>query len=79
VSILVFAYGRWVKGMDFVEIFQAVVGIAVSVIPEGLPALITITLAIGVQRMAQRNAIRSVIDPPVVELGGFRVAPLAYR
>jgi calcium-translocating P-type ATPase len=57
VSILVFAYGRWVKSMDFVEIFQAVVGIAVSVIPEGLPALITITLAIGVQRMAQRNAI----------------------
>ena len=43
--------------MDFVAIFQAVVGIAVSVIPEGLPAIITITLAIGVQRMAQRNAI----------------------
>ena len=43
--------------MDFVDIFQAVIGIAVSVIPEGLPALITITLAIGVQRMAQRNAI----------------------
>ncbi|MGB8608423.1 HAD-IC family P-type ATPase, partial [Bradyrhizobium sp.] len=57
VGLLVFAYGKWVKGMDFVEIFQAVVGIAVSVIPEGLPALITITLAIGVQRMAQRNAI----------------------
>ena len=57
VSVLVFAYGKWVKGMDFVEIFQAVVGIAVSVIPEGLPALITITLAIGVQRMAQRHAI----------------------
>ena len=43
--------------MTFVELFQAVVGIAVSLIPEGLPALITITLAIGVQRMAQRNAI----------------------
>jgi magnesium-transporting ATPase (P-type) len=57
VSVLVFAYGKWVKGMDFVELFQAVVGIAVSVIPEGLPAIITITLAIGVQRMAQRNAI----------------------
>jgi magnesium-transporting ATPase (P-type) len=57
VGVLVFAYGKWVKGMDFVELFQAVVGIAVSVIPEGLPALITITLAIGVQRMAQRNAI----------------------
>src|SRR5262249_28779344 len=57
VAALVFAYGKWVKGMDFVELFQAVVGIAVSVIPEGLPAIITITLAIGVQRMAQRNAI----------------------
>jgi magnesium-transporting ATPase (P-type) len=57
VGALVFAYGKWVKAMDFVELFQAVVGIAVSVIPEGLPAIITITLAIGVQRMAQRNAI----------------------
>jgi magnesium-transporting ATPase (P-type) len=57
VSVLIFAYGKWVKGMDFVQLFQAVVAIAVSVIPEGLPALITITLAIGVQRMAQRNAI----------------------
>ena len=57
ISALIFAYGKWVKGMDFVELFQAVVGIAVSLIPEGLPALITITLAIGVQRMAQRNAI----------------------
>ena len=57
VGVLVFAYGKWVMDMDFVEMFQAVVGIAVSVIPEGLPAIITITLAIGVQRMAQRNAI----------------------
>ena len=57
VTVLIFAYGKWVKGMDFVPLFQAVVAIAVSVIPEGLPALITITLAIGVQRMAQRSAI----------------------
>src|SRR5215813_3794074 len=57
ISVLIFAYGKWVKSMDFVELFQAVVGIAVSLIPEGLPALITITLAVGVQRMAQRNAI----------------------
>jgi hypothetical protein len=41
--------------MPFVEFFQAVVSIAVSVVPEGLPALITITLAIGVQRMAKPN------------------------
>jgi magnesium-transporting ATPase (P-type) len=57
VAVIVFAYGRWVRGMDFVPIFQAVVSIAVSAIPEGLPALITVTLAIGVQRMARRNAI----------------------
>ena len=57
VVVVVFAYGRWVQGMEFVYIFQAVVSIAVSVIPEGLPALITVTLAIGVQRMASRNAI----------------------
>src|SRR6516164_1069184 len=35
VSVLIFAYGKWVKGMDFVQLFQAVVGVAVSVIPEG--------------------------------------------
>jgi magnesium-transporting ATPase (P-type) len=57
VGVLVFAYGKWVTGIPFVELFQAVTGIAVSLIPEGLPALITITLAIGVQRMAQRHAI----------------------
>jgi len=68
VGVLVFAYGKWVKGMDFVELFQAVVGIAVSVIPEGLPAIITITLAIGVQRMAQRNAI--IRQLPAVETLG---------
>ncbi|MCX5570384.1 cation-transporting P-type ATPase [Kaistia nematophila] len=57
ISVLLFAWGHWLGHMTFVELFQAVVGIAVSMIPEGLPALITITLAIGVQRMAQRNAI----------------------
>jgi magnesium-transporting ATPase (P-type) len=57
VAVIVFAYGHWIGRMEFVPLFQAVVSIAVSVIPEGLPALITVTLAIGVQRMAQRNAI----------------------
>src|ERR1700757_21809 len=68
ISVLIFAYGKWVKGIDFVELFQAVVSIAVSVIPEGLPALITVTLAIGVQRMAQRNAIIRML-PAVETLG----------
>lgn len=57
VCVVVFAFGKWVRGMEFIDLFQAVVSVAVSVIPEGLPALITVTLAIGVQRMAQRNAI----------------------
>ncbi|MBV9775931.1 MAG: HAD-IC family P-type ATPase, partial [Acetobacteraceae bacterium] len=57
ISVLLFSWGHWLGHMSFVELFQAIVGIAVSLIPEGLPALITITLAIGVQRMAQRNAI----------------------
>ncbi|WP_202944787.1 HAD-IC family P-type ATPase [Beijerinckia indica] len=57
ISVLLFSWGHWLGHMSFVELFQAVVGIAVSLIPEGLPALITITLAIGVQRMAKRNAI----------------------
>jgi magnesium-transporting ATPase (P-type) len=70
VAVIVFAYGRWVRGMDFVAIFQAVVSIAVSVIPEGLPALITVTLAIGVQRMAQRNAIIRRL-PAVETLGSI--------
>src|SRR5215831_8802724 len=68
VSVIVFVYGRFVRHMPFVEIFQAVVSIAVSVIPEGLPALITVTLAIGVQRMAQRHAIIRLL-PAVETLG----------
>ncbi|MGE0194921.1 MAG: HAD-IC family P-type ATPase, partial [Methylocystis sp.] len=70
ISVIIFAYGRWVRDLSFVEAFQAVVGIAVSVIPEGLPALITITMAIGVQRMAQRNAIIRRL-PAVETLGSI--------
>jgi len=68
VGAVTFAYGHLIRDIPFVEMFQAVTGIAVSMIPEGLPALITITLAIGVQRMAARNAI--VRRLPAVETLG---------
>jgi len=57
IAVFVFIFAFWIREMALVDVFQAVIGIAVSVIPEGLPAIITITLAIGVQRMAQRNSI----------------------
>ena len=57
VCAITFAYGRLFLDIGFVDMFKAVVGVAVSAIPEGLPAIVTITLAIGVQRMAKRHAI----------------------
>ncbi len=57
VSFITFLTGLFITGMELPEIFLAVVGIAVAAIPEGLPAILSITLAIGVQKMARRNAI----------------------
>lgn len=56
-AALLFGVG-WMGGQFTVpELFLAAIGFAVAAIPEGLPAIMTITLAIGVQRMARRNAI----------------------
>lgn len=52
-----FLIGWLLHGRGLDELFSAAVGFAVAAIPEGLPAIMTITLAIGVQRMVLRNAI----------------------
>ena len=56
ICVIVFAIG-FMRGGDILEMFLVSVSLAVAAIPEGLPAVVTIVLALGMKRMVQRNAI----------------------
>ena len=71
VSILIFIIG-FIYGKDVISLLMISISLAISVIPEGLPATATIVMALGVQRMANKNALVKKL-PAVETLGSASV------
>ncbi|RFU31305.1 hypothetical protein B7463_g5018, partial [Scytalidium lignicola] len=72
VIIAIISLVGWFQGKGLLEIFTISISLAVAAIPEGLPIIVTVTLALGVHRMARHNAIVRKM-PSVETLGSVNV------